>query len=517
MPGFFIYLIKANIVLLLFFLAYAFGLRRLTFYTLNRYFLLSGILLSACCPLADIRLFTPQPEALAGGARAYIPDWESLRAYLAQADHFTIWSLLQYLFWAGVVFMALRFAMQLFSLWKVHIRSVAGRIASEKVRILQERINPFSFFRHIYINPALHAPEDLSAIIAHEKVHARGWHTGDILLGELNNVFYWFNPGAWLMKAAIRENLEFITDRQVLLSGMNARAYQYSLVKACTHPYGSVLANNFNLARLKQRIAMMNRKRSPRIHMLRYLFLLPLIAFAAIFISATRREDGASRAGKPLQQMIHFVIGGPGGSEAGEWSPGAPPPRFPGLPFPTPDAGYMFVQEGAERMHGAVGGIRRVQVYRLEEGSGEAKTPAFLTIPDQPKGRLRHKTIRLSLRSGNTFYLQSGDQAVTGKQAGSHAVPAPPVSVRVQARQTSAGADSLGSGFRLRTSRQPPLFIVDGHIQEDLEGISPQAIETVEVLKDSSAIDQFGQAGANGAVIIRLKKAGQETLGKTGG
>jgi hypothetical protein len=54
MSELFIYLIKANIALCLFYLAYRLGLRRLTFYTLNRFFLLTGIVFSSLFPLVDV-------------------------------------------------------------------------------------------------------------------------------------------------------------------------------------------------------------------------------------------------------------------------------------------------------------------------------------------------------------------------------------------------------------------------------------------------------------------------------
>jgi bla regulator protein BlaR1 len=64
----------------------------------------------------------------------------------------------------------------------------------------------------------------------HEQVHVNQWHTIDILLAELSSIFYWFNPGIWLMKKAVRENIEFITDRKILNKGIDSKTYQYSLV-----------------------------------------------------------------------------------------------------------------------------------------------------------------------------------------------------------------------------------------------------------------------------------------------
>lgn len=272
-PAILIYLFKANVALTLFFLAYRLGLRRLTFYTLNRVFLLSGIVCSSLFPLVHVNTFVERHETIAGGI-AYLPD---LSALTAPAEQFSMWTLLVYLFWAGVTVMTIRLAVQLLSLWKIHRRSSSATVDGVTVRALQQQVNPFSFFRHIYINPALHQPEERKDILCHEKVHVQQWHSADVVLGELNNIFYWFNPGAWLMKTAIRENLEFITDRHLLKQGVDKTAYQYSLIKVSGIPYATAIANNFNFSHLKNRIIMMNRKQSSTIQLVRYVALGVLV------------------------------------------------------------------------------------------------------------------------------------------------------------------------------------------------------------------------------------------------
>lgn len=54
-----------------------------------------------------------------------------------------------------------------------------------------------------------------------------------------------------------------------------------------------------------------------------------------------------------------------------------------------------------------------------------------------------------------------------------------------------------------------PLVIVDG-IEQDLNNISPQDIESIQVLKDAGAASIYGVRGANGVILVTTKK------GKTG-
>lgn len=59
-------------------------------------------------------------------------------------------------------------------------------------------------------------------------------------------------------------------------------------------------------------------------------------------------------------------------------------------------------------------------------------------------------------------------------------------------------ASSVNSGTE-------PLYIVDGVPVNSLEGIQPQNVKTIEVLKGSAA-SIYGTRGSNGVIIITLKK-----------
>ena len=52
----------------------------------------------------------------------------------------------------------------------------------------------------------------MDLILKHEKVHARDWHSIDLLLTHLYRAVFWINPLAWMIKRQVGENLEFIAD-----------------------------------------------------------------------------------------------------------------------------------------------------------------------------------------------------------------------------------------------------------------------------------------------------------------
>ena len=52
-----------------------------------------------------------------------------------------------------------------------------------------------------------------------------------------------------------------------------------------------------------------------------------------------------------------------------------------------------------------------------------------------------------------------------------------------------------------------PLYVVDGLFNDNINFLSPQDIESMEILKDPSSLAIFGVRGANGVIIITTKKA----------
>lgn len=87
---------------------------------------------------------------------------------------------------------------------------------------------------------------------------------------------------------------------------------------------------------------------------------------------------------------------------------------------------------------------------------------------------------------------------MSGVQVMSSGVPGGSMKIRVR------GASSVNKS-------NDPLYVVDGIVRETgLEGISPEDIQSIQVLKDASSTAIYGARGANGVVMVQTKsgKAG---------
>lgn len=101
--------------------------------------------------------------------------------------------------------------------------------------------------------------------------------------------------------------------------------------------------------------------------------------------------------------------------------------------------------------------------------------------------------------------INSAAEALNGRLAGVTATTAegsPDAEVRVRVR----GGMSI-------TGDNSPLYIVDGvQVENALNVISPQDIQTIDVLKDAAATAIYGARGANGVIVITTKSGRQGKL-----
>jgi hypothetical protein len=222
--------------------------------------------------------------------------------------HFNFADIFQAIFHSGMVVLLCKLIVQIISIFRFLSSSTPLIINQTKVRNLSGDVSPFSFFNYIFINIHKHSEEDLSEIIAHESAHARQFHSIDVMLIELFCVLFWVNPLAWMMRKFLKQNLEFLTDKTVIDFGFEIRHYQYNLLKISgLSPFP--VSNNFNFSDLKLRIKMMNKKRTSKLHLLKYFLTIPLGAalILAFNISKAKPFDASKSVVENVKEMVEAV------------------------------------------------------------------------------------------------------------------------------------------------------------------------------------------------------------------
>lgn len=280
------YLLQVNLLIIIIFLGYQLLLKGLTFYMLNRVYFLVATLYAFIYPFLDIKSwFAKRVELPIGEVFNYIPF-----VFEEKASYFSLSDLLLMIASVGAIAFFTKLLIQLFSLLRIHLHSEPSAWREYLFRNVIFPIAPFSFFNKIYVHKEQHLEKELHDIFKHEHVHVEGHHTWDVLLFEIVLVSCWYNPFVWLMRKAVRQNLEYLTDQQVLDKGVDRQTYQYSLLHVTKQGASVGISNQFNFKTLKKRIMMMNKKRSSKLELSKYAFLLPVFILAGATFTLNKAE-----------------------------------------------------------------------------------------------------------------------------------------------------------------------------------------------------------------------------------
>ena len=293
-----IYLLKVNAGIALFYAFYKLFFQRDTFFQWRRFALLSFLGISFLYPLLDIQEWVMEQPAIYELADYYtvLMNTEEVTATAPVAyeapQRPDLLTLFTYLYYTGVLVMSLRFMIQLVSICRIRWKGQVVYLNGQRIISLPSEFNPFSFFGWIFLYLPKLEEESKNEILMHEQTHARQWHSVDVIVSELANIVCWFNPFSWLLKGEIRLNLEYLADNQVAKTMEDSKQYQYHLLGLAHTNSKTGLYNNFNVSQIKSRIIMMNKKRTRTAGRIKYALFAPLAAALLIAsnISCTSTE-----------------------------------------------------------------------------------------------------------------------------------------------------------------------------------------------------------------------------------
>ncbi|HEY6977740.1 MAG TPA: M56 family metallopeptidase [Chitinophagaceae bacterium] len=288
------YIIKISLSLGVVWLFYFLLLKPLTYYICNRFFLVTSSILVFFIPLLSLDFFVAPQKINASAVINSIPSinvHEAGKIFSLEDSSGNMAYVLLALLVSGVIIRSMHFFIQFRSFKKIRSKALLiEETEGIKLYHLNTDIIPFSFNNSIYINKLHHTADDLAEIIRHESVHVRQKHTIDVLIAEFICIINWYNPFAWLIKHAIKQNLEFLADDILIQNGTDKKRYQYLLLKVMGHS-PLTISNSLNFSSLKNRIFMMNKTKSSKRHLLKFLFVLPVIV---LMMLAFRSNDSVA-------------------------------------------------------------------------------------------------------------------------------------------------------------------------------------------------------------------------------
>ena len=275
------FLLKASAGMALFYTVYWLFLRKETFYTANRWFLLAALFTSVLIPAFPLQytVLVDQPETIT--FKTIADTFKNIPVFTSheiQPESFNWQRLVWLVYLGGVAVFFFRLLFQTILLTQLLLKSEPK--FTEGIRIVenQKYSLPFSFFNTVFINTEFYTQESLPEILAHEKVHIREKHWFDLLFTELLTVIFWFNPFIWFFERTIKQNHEYLADKGVLAQGHSVGRYQALLINQLMGVQVIGVTNNLNFALNTNRLKMMTKKKTSRFSGVKFAWALPAVA-----------------------------------------------------------------------------------------------------------------------------------------------------------------------------------------------------------------------------------------------
>jgi TonB-dependent SusC/RagA subfamily outer membrane receptor len=451
-----LYLAKVNLYWVLFYLSYRLLLRNHTFFIWNRIYLVGSLLIAFILPLVTL------PESVSA-SRPVVYTTANLPVYITNTEPvawFSDWThLLLGALVMGSLHLLLAFLKSIRDLRTLVNNGESVELDNINLVLLpHNKVGSFSFFKWLVMNKADYE-QNFEPILRHESVHIRQLHSLDIILIELLKIIFWFNPVLWFYKHSIQEVHEFLADEHAPDRDGYAR---FLVAYAFNAPTASLTNHFFNGPLLKSRIKMIYKNRNSEWLRRKYFIILPLICFVVVMTAA--RKQVSSSIQKHAPAVVKAIV------------------------------------------------------------SEQDETPDFKAIESRDFKPKAEKTNTKSIK--NQITKEFDANRATSKSYTSQiqdTVPAPAKKATFTNYRYAANigpiakVDSfpkIGTAITLRSYNGPAsnaLIIVDGVKQEQRGSIGyrqirPDQIESINVLKNESAIDTYGAEGSEGVIIIKTKK-----------
>ncbi|KQB99646.1 M56 family metallopeptidase [Pedobacter sp. Hv1] len=290
------YLLKASVCMVLFFAIYLLVLRKLTFFKINRFYLLFTLLLSFVIPTLQ---FTIEREATQVEAvdRSFVLQSENitvptLATPLQQTQapavivekRFDWYVLLPYLYATIALGLLIISARRLFQLYR-HTRQKTEELNGLKLVHKNKGFTNCSFFNYVFIDHDSLTAMELRVLLRHEEVHVKQYHSIDKVIMMIAKSVLWFNPIVYLYDTALEEAHEYEAD-EATSTAFGTEPYASLLLKLAVSKNTTTLVHNFVKSPIKKRIQMLFNSKSKNMKKLRYLLVFP-IGLGLIWLLAT--------------------------------------------------------------------------------------------------------------------------------------------------------------------------------------------------------------------------------------
>jgi TonB-dependent SusC/RagA subfamily outer membrane receptor len=454
MQGIYIYLLKSMLVSGILLGYYWFVLRNKRFHFYNRFYLIGTLALSVILPLLDLNWYAIQePETVS--IKQIIMLMDQPASISLPAEAFT-WEKLLFsgMLLVSTVFILL-FIYGIARIYQIKRKSIVTSLEEFDFIETDHEDAPFSFFRNLFWRKDTKLDDEAGKnMLKHELVHIHENHSWDKVLVGLLSAQFWMNPFFWLIRKELEVIHEFIADEKTI---ENADPASLAAMLLESQYKGKFLNNgqSYFYSSIKRRIIMITNSKKPSYSYVRRLLVLP-IAAALIILSSFTIKHLNNEATKQ-HEMLN-------------------------------EENFIHVNDTTPKP-------KQVQGRPLSKNYDVAITDEWAIFKD-PK---THK--ELFRMPSKQLVLTPPDSTTASKFAIRKSMNL--LDVLMDNTKSVDGVMFVGD---TTVSYDNPLYVVDGHPVDNIKSLSPNDIESINVLKNESSRALYGPKGANGVIMITTKK-----------
>lgn len=281
------FIIKSTVCLVILYGYYHLFLRPQKILFFNRFYLIFSLVFSMIIPLVVIPVNSSSP------INSALDKFTLTAGQLIQGEAIvensppmvTSQNILIALFIIISSMILIRFTLNIFRISRKIHKSKKVRNLKTSLVLIEENTLPYSFFTYIFVNRSDFENGKIEKeLLMHAEAHCLQYHSIDIVIIELTNVFLWFNPVIWLFRKSILLNHEYCADNRVL-TDRDPIDYQQLLVNIILQNNSKYLVSNFKYSFIKNRINIITKSNPLQNAVLRKISAISLFLIMAITLT----------------------------------------------------------------------------------------------------------------------------------------------------------------------------------------------------------------------------------------
>lgn len=169
--------------------------------------------------------------------------------------------------------------------------------------------------------------------------------------------------------------------------------------------------------------------------------------------------------------------------------------------------------DGTFKIKSAIGDVLRFSMVGFETVSAKATENMRITLVTGEAQKLDEVVLvgfgtkKKGTVTGSVSQIKSATILQTPAQNAMQSIQGKAAGVTIVSNDNPGGSPTvIIRGLGTILGARNPLYVIDGVQSDGLNGLSPNDIATMDVLKDASSTAIYGQRGANGVVFITTKK-----------